>query len=88
VRAPRVAPTSEYATAVRLFERGELAAATTALRSFIAHHADDARAEDAGYLLVLVLQRSGDTSVREAARAYLERFPNGFRRAEVEQLAR
>ena len=44
--------------------------------------------EKSSFQAASALHRSGDTSVREAARAYLERFPNGFRRAEVEQLAR
>lgn len=86
--SPRASsPASELAAAVRLLDANDLAGATAALRAFIAHHATDPRAEDASYLLVIALDRRGDrTGAAVAARAYLERYPHGFRRAEVESL--
>jgi hypothetical protein len=51
--------------------------------------ARDPRAEDAAYLLVIALQRASDLpGARAAARDYLQRFPDGFRRAAIEPLAR
>jgi hypothetical protein len=50
--------------------------------------APDLRAEDAAYLRVIALQRAGDApAMQRAVRDYLRRFPRGFRRVEVEQLA-
>lgn len=89
---PRPPPSSvatEFATAVRLFEDGKLAEAAGALRDFVSRHESDPHTEDARYLLVLALQRTGDlAAARDAASIYLERYPHGFRRAEVEELAR
>jgi TolA-binding protein len=65
------------------------AGAAAAFASFLAKHPHDPRAEDAAYLRVIALQRSGDSgSVRWAAQEYLRRYPEGFRRAEMEALAR
>jgi hypothetical protein len=45
-------------------------------------------AEDAAYLRIIALQRLGaGGETRRAAETYLQRFPTGFRRAEVERLA-
>jgi hypothetical protein len=47
----------------------------------------DARAEDAAYLRVIALHRGGDVAAtKQAALEYLERYPRGFRRAEVQAL--
>jgi len=79
----------EYRAAVRRFDEGDLPAAVTALRSFVARHPDDHHAEDASYLLVLALQRAGaNDQARDAARAYLAQYPRGFQRAAVEPIAR
>jgi hypothetical protein len=44
--------------------------------------------EDDAYLHVLALLRGGDREgARTAARAYLQRYPNGFRREEMERVA-
>jgi hypothetical protein len=84
----RSAIAAEFRDAVVLLEAGQHAAAATALSKFLARHRDDPRAEDASYLRVLALQRTGDpAATRTAARAYLRRYPSGFRRAEVEALA-
>ena len=45
--------------------------------------------EDAAYLRVIELLRVGDSvQARDAAREYLQRYPDGFRRQELESLAR
>jgi hypothetical protein len=78
----------EFRDAVSLLTSGRNAAAAAALRGFLARHGGDSRAEDASYLLVLALQRAGDSAaMRTAARAYLQRYPRGFRRSQVEPLA-
>jgi hypothetical protein len=60
-----------------------------AFASFLAKHPRDPRAEDAAYLRVIALQRTGDSeSTRWAAQEYLRRYPEGFRRAEMGALAR
>ena len=75
--------------AVALLNGGDSAGAARALRAFLARYPGDGRAEDASYLLVVALRRSGDAAgAREAARTYLARYPSGFRRSEVEALAR
>ncbi len=49
----------------------------------------DAEVEDAAYVKVVVLLRSGkDQEARLAARQYLRDFPNGFRREEVGRISR
>jgi hypothetical protein len=45
--------------------------------------------EDGAYLRVLRLLRSGrEDEARAAAKDYLRRFPTGFRREEMQQLAK
>lgn len=49
----------------------------------------DAEVEDAAYVKVVALLRSGQTqAARLAARQYLRDFPNGFRREEVGRISR
>ena len=63
--------------------------AATLVATYLTRHPRDSRSEDAAYLRVLAFQRVGDTSsMKQAAREYLQRFSNGFRRAEMEPLAR
>ena len=51
-------------------------------------HPRDPRAEDAAYLRVIALQRSGDRgSMEQAAQEYLRRYEGGFRGAEIETLS-
>jgi len=84
----RNAIAAEFRRAVALLDAGRDTAAVAALRSFMSRRGDDPRAEDASYLLVLALQRTGDAAATQtAARAYLKRYPGGFRRAQVEALA-
>jgi TolA-binding protein len=63
--------------------------AAAAFVNFLEKHPRDARAEDAAYLRVIALQRSGDSAgMKQAALEYLHRYAAGFRQAEVEPLSR
>ena len=72
-----------------LLDAGANRQAAAGFASFVEAHPHDPRAEDAAYLFVIALQRSGsDDDARRAAQDYLRRYPGGFRRAEVEKLSR
>jgi hypothetical protein len=74
---------------VGMADRGDYDAAARRLAAFAAAHPGDDRAEDAAFLVVVSLQRAGRSAeAATAARDYLARYPNGYRRAEVEQIAR
>jgi outer membrane protein assembly factor BamD (BamD/ComL family) len=61
--------------------------AAAAFTRFLVEHPRDPMAEDAAYLRIIALQRAGASAdVKRAAEEYLQRFPTGFRRAEVEKL--
>jgi outer membrane protein assembly factor BamD (BamD/ComL family) len=63
--------------------------AAAAFGRFIARHPRDPRAEDAAYLRIIALRRGGDEDgMKQAAEAYLRRYPSGFRHAEIETLSR
>lgn len=80
---------AEFRTALAALNTGQSRSAAQQFRRFAEKYPSDPRAEDAAYLRVLALERAGDASGRRAAaRAYLRRYPSGFRRAEVEGLAR
>jgi TolA-binding protein len=71
------------------FDRGDCREAATGFDWFIAAHPEDPRTEDAAYLGVMALRKCGDErSMKAAAVRYLRRYPAGFRRLEVERLAR
>jgi hypothetical protein len=71
---------------VDTFKRGEYAAAAEALGRYTA--TCGRHAEDATYLRMVSLARAGRTGeAATAARSYLARFPEGFRRKEAERLA-
>lgn len=79
----------DFRAALAAFNAGQPAVAAQRFQRFSERHVADPRAEDAAYLRVLALERAGDVEGRRAAaRAYLQRYPAGFRRAEVERLAR
>lgn len=79
----------ELRDAITSLDAGDPTSAAKKLREIVARHPSDMRTEDAAYLLVIALQRANDPiSARTAARDYLRRFPNGFRRAAIEPLAR
>lgn len=81
-------PSLDFRAAMDSLDVGDNYVAATKFASFLERHPRDPRAEDAAYLRVIALQRSGDTGrTREAALAYLRLYPTGFRHAEVEQLA-
>lgn len=87
--APARDASVDFQAAVAALHRGDAHAAADGFASFLTNHARDRRAEDAAYLRVIALQRCGDaTATRNAAAAYLRRYPSGFRRAEVEALSR
>ncbi len=87
--APEPDPSAEFRAAMSALDSGDNTRAASSFAAFLGAHPHDAHAEDAAYLRVLALQRAGDsTAARLAARDYLSRYPRGFRRAEVEALAR
>jgi hypothetical protein len=87
--APSSTTSSEFRAAIGALDRGEYRASADAFAAFLQKHPDDSRAEDASYMRVIALHRSGDAAAtRTAAAEYLSRYPAGFRRAEVLPLAR
>jgi TolA-binding protein len=82
-------PSTDFRAAMAALDQGDAARAAGAFARFISKYPRDPRAEDAAYLRVIALQRSGNASaMTEAAREYLRHYPAGFRRAEVEALSR
>jgi hypothetical protein len=80
---------SEFRAAMAELKAGNNARAATLFAAFLAQHPRDSRGEDAAYLRVIALQRTRDaTATKQAAAEYLRRYPEGFRKAEVEQLSR
>ena len=79
----------DFRDAMAALDRGDNHESAAGFARFLSNHPSDPRAEDAAYLRVIALQRSGDRrGMRAAALAYLRRYPTGFRRAEVEPLSR
>ncbi len=79
----------DFRAAMAALDVGHDAEAAASFGSFLARHPRDPRAEDAAYLRVIALQRSGNREgMRQAAQDYLDRHPAGFRRAEMETLSR
>lgn len=82
-------PAADFRSALATLDRGDSARAAAAFTRFLAKHPRDPRAEDAAYLRVIALRRSGDErGLKNAEQEYLRRYPSGFRHAEVEGLAR
>jgi len=82
-------PSVDFRAAIATLKGGDNVGAATAFASFLAKHPRDPRAEDAAYLRVIALRRSGDdVSMKHAAEEYLKRYPSGFRHAEVETMFR
>jgi hypothetical protein len=78
----------DFPAVVRLLDSGDACRAAAGFRQFASDHPSDSRAEDAAYLRVIALHRCGsDEEMKEAARQYLNVYPKGFRRAEVERLS-
>jgi FecR protein len=86
---PRSDPLIDFRAAMAAFNAGDNAAAAAAFARFVADHPRDPQAQDAAYLRVIALQRAGaGNAMKQAAADYLERYPNGFRRTEVQKLAK
>jgi TolA-binding protein len=86
---PDLDASADFRAAMAAFDSGDNARAAARFASFLTEHARDAHAEDAAYLRVLALQRTGNSpATRQAAQDYLTRYPHGFRHAEVEALSR
>ena len=82
-------PSADFRAALSALESGDNAGAASLFTAFLGQHPGDSRTEDAAYLRVLALRRSGNSSAtRQAALDYLARYPHGFRRVEVEALVR
>jgi hypothetical protein len=79
---------ADFSGPMTALNRGDNRAAAEGFARFLRDHPGDSRAEDAMYLRVIALQRCGDQNgIRAAALEYLQRYPLGFRRAEVETLS-
>jgi anti-sigma factor RsiW len=82
-------PSVDFRTAMAALNVGDCKQAAAAFASFLEKHPRDRHAEDAAYLRVIALQRCGESgATKEAALEYLQRYPRGFRQAEVEILSR
>ncbi len=80
-------PLVAFRAAAAALRAGDNAGAAVAFTRFLDDHPTDPMAEDAAYLRVIAFQRMGaGADLRRAARAYLQRFPSGFRRDEVSRL--
>ncbi len=78
------AAANDFAHAVKNLDYADYPKAAQELATFVKRHPDDARAEDAAFLTVVALQKTGrNDEMRAAARDYLRRFPNGARAADV-----
>jgi hypothetical protein len=79
----------DFRAAMAALDVGDNHQAAAAFARFLEKHPRDAHAEDAAYLRVIALQRSGDSAgTKQAALEYLRRYPAGFRHAEVEPVSR
>jgi len=87
--SPASDPSVDFRAAMAALDVGDNHQAATAFADFLEKHPRDPRSEDAAYLRVVALQRSGDSAgMKHAALEYLRRYPAGFRQAEVEPLSR
>lgn len=79
----------DFRAAMAALDVGDNHQAAEAFADFLEKHPRNPQSEDAAYLRVVALQRSGDIAgVKHAALEYLRRYPAGFRLAEVEPLSR
>lgn len=84
----RVLSAPRQRRAMTSFSAGDYGEADRAFVAFVRDFPADSRAEDAMFLVADARARRGDpTGAREAARAYLRRFPNGLRAPAAERLA-
>lgn len=81
-------PSADFRAAMSAFNGGDNPRAAALFTVFLTQHARDSHAEDAAYLRILALERTGNSAAtQQAARDYLTRYPRGFRRAEAEALS-
>lgn len=79
----------DFARAMAAFSAGDYGQAERLFQDFERRHAGDARQEDSTFLRAVARARRGDAAgARAAARQYLERYPNGLRALEAEQMAK
>lgn len=79
---------TDFRTALAALDAGANRDAAAAFARFVAAYPGEARAEDAAYLRVIALQRSGaDAAMRNAAAEYLRLYPAALRRAEIVKLS-
>ena len=84
----RPLPGPRFAEAMGAFNAGDYGEADRLFVAFFREFPSDTRAEDALFLLADARARRGDTAgAKVAARAYLQRFPNGLRAPAAERLA-
>jgi hypothetical protein len=87
--AERPSSPDDFHVAVGLLDAGRDCEAAAAFFRFGRLHAGEAHGEDAAYLRVIALQRCGDgDEMKRAATEYLQRYPSGFRRKEMERILR
>ncbi len=87
--SPASDPSVDFRAAMAALDVGDNHQAAAAFADFLDRHPRDPRSEDAAYLRVVALQRSGDSAgMKHAALEYLRRYPAGFRQADVEPLSR
>ena len=78
-----------FHAAMAAFAMGSYAEADERFAEFVGHFPADSRCEDAAFLRTVIALRRGDPAGAVArARTYLRRFPDGFRRDEVEKMIR
>jgi hypothetical protein len=85
--APPADAAKSFRDGVDLLNEGNAAQAAAAFRTYLSRGPTAERAEDATYLLVLALHRSGDEpAAQTAARDYVRLYPRGLRLREVQDL--
>lgn len=85
---PASTPGPRFAEAMHAFSAGDYGNADRLFIAFVRDFPADSRAEDAMFLLAEARERRRDTAgAQAAARAYLQRFPNGLRAPAAARLA-
>lgn len=84
----RPTPGPRFAEAMASFNKGDYGEAERRFGSFVRAFPGDSRTEDAMFLIADARARRGDASgARDAARAYLTRYPSGLRAPAATRLA-
>lgn len=86
--APTDGPGARFASAMQSYRAGDYGEAEVRFAGFVRDYPGDARAEDAMFLIADGRARRGDDAgARSAARAYLQRYPDGLRAPAARRLA-